>query len=850
VSVNDYANSAPGATDGLTLGAEAIAQFSVISSNYSASYGLTSGGVISAMTRAGVNDFHGSGYEFFRDDALDARGFFDDEKLPFRRNQFGLAAGGPVVGNRTFFFVNYERRLQSLATTAIATVPSQSARGGHLTSGDLTVDPAVQRYLGLFAPPNGPVVGDTGLYGFPSKAVVPEHFFTVRLDHTISARDGLHGTYLVDNGSTTQPDSLDVLLNRNESKRQVLAIEESHVFGSPFANTARVGANRVVAGALETAPGANPLGSDPSLGGAPGLYAPVIQVTGLTNFAGGLDGTSYGKYWFTTWQIYDDAFWSAGKHSIKAGFAFERIDSDLLLSASPNGVYRFNTLADFLVNRPTLLQFQSGALTPRALRQNVFGAYVEDDYRPFGKLTVNLGLRYEPASVPTEAQGKLANLRTLGSAQIYAGDPLFQNPTLANVEPRVGVAWDPFGTGRTAVRAGVGVFDVLPLTYQFNLLEVSAAPFQAIASSSNLPAGSFPSTALSLVQLGNALRTSFVEFEPKRNYVTQWNVSVQREVLRNLTMMAGYAGSRGVHNAMRTTDANGVIPSTTPDGLVWPCAGVVTDGVCSKPGGGARFNPEFGQIDGQVWNGSSIYNALLLTARRRLARGLDAQISFTWSHSEDTGSSVGSGGPFLNSVSGQFLFAPLRAPSDFDVARALVASGAWEMPFGRGTTWGGWQVAGVVTASDGLPFTPLIAGDALGQANQSLFDVPDRLDRPGCEDAVNPGNPSQYIKVNCFAFPNPSTRLGNAGRNSLTGPGVVTADIALIKNLPVGGLGNGARVQLRAELFNAANRANFAAPLANNKLFDAKGAPVSFAGQITTLSTGPRQLQLGVKLIW
>jgi hypothetical protein len=139
-------------------------------------------------------------------------------------------------------------------------------------------------------------------------------------------------------------------------------------------------------------------------------------------------------------------------------------------------------------------------------------------------------------------------------------------------------------------------------------------------------------------------------------------------------VMVGYVGSRGVHNAMRTTDANGVMPSMTRDGLEWPCAAVVTNGLCSSPGGGARFNPAYGQIDGQVWNGSSSYNALLFRARRRLVRGVDAQISFTWSRSEDTGSSVGSGGPFLNSVSGQFLFAPLRAPSDFNVGRTLVAS--------------------------------------------------------------------------------------------------------------------------------------------------------------------------------
>jgi hypothetical protein len=419
-----------------------------------------------------------------------------------------------------------------------------------------------------------------------------------------------------------------------------------------------------------------------------------------------------------------------------------------------------------------------------------------------------------------------------------------------NFAPRIGIAWDPLKTGRTVIRGGFGLFDVLPLTYQFNLMQVSAAPFQVTASSSSLPQGSFPREAAALVRVGSTLRTSFIEFAPKRNYVMQWNVSAERDVSRSVALMVGYMGSRGVRNAMRTTDANGVIPSITSDGLLWPCAGVVTEGVCSRPGGGQRFNAAYGQIDGQVWNGSSSYNALLLSVRRRYAAGLEAQLSFTWSRSEDTGSSVGSGGPFLNSVSGQFLFAPMRALSDFHVGRTLAGSGSWEVPFGRGTPWGGWQVGAVLNVSDGLPFTPLIAGDALGQANQSLFNVPDRLDVPGCETAVNPGNPSQYINLSCFAFPSPSTRFGNAGRNSLIGPGLLTIDASLTKNIRVGGLGPGARLQLRAELFNVANRANFAAPLANNRLFDATGNAVSFAGRITTLSTAPRQLQLGVKLMW
>ena len=394
-------------------------------------------------------------------------------------------------------------------------------------------------------------------------------------------------------------------------------------------------------------------------------------MTGLTNFAGGLNGTSFGNYWFTTWQAYDDTFWSAGKHSIKTGFAFQRICSDFLLAANPNGVFRFDTLPDFLVNRPSSLQVQDGNLTPRALRQNVFGVYVEDDYRPTGNLGLNLGLRYEPASVPTELSGKLANLRTLGSTQIYSGDPLFRNPTLLNLAPRVGLAWDPFRTGRTAVRAGFGIFDVLPLTYQFNLMQVSAAPFQTTASSSSLPPGSFLSGAASLVQLGSNQRTSFIEFEPKRNYVMQWNTSVEQEVLRGLTVTAGVVGTRGVHNAMRTTDANGVIPSTTRDGLVWPCAGEVIDGVCSRPGGGARFNP--GPVRSMARCGMAARATTPCCSRPDVAwRVAGTRSSRSRGHAARTPAHRSNRRPFLNSVSGQFLFAPLRALSDFHVGRTLV----------------------------------------------------------------------------------------------------------------------------------------------------------------------------------
>jgi hypothetical protein len=849
ISVNDYANSSPGSTIGLTLGTESLQEFSVISNNYAASYGLTSGGVVNAQTRSGSNEFHGSAFEFLRNDAMDARGFFDASKLPFRRNQFGASFGGPVVSNKLFFFANYEGLRQSLTTSVIDTVPSANARAGLLSAETVKVDPAAARYFGLFALPSGAVQGDTGLYTFASKAVTPENYFTTRMDYAPTASDALHGTYVLDRGTTSQPDGMNVISNVNTVNRQMGTVEETHIFSRSVVNTVRVGVNREVAGTLQTAAGANPLGADTSLGIAPGLYAPVIQISGLTNFQGGLNGTSFGTFNYTTYQIYDDAFVTSGIHSLKFGFAMQRFDSNLFLANNPDGLYKFNSLSDFLQNKPATFQFQLGASTPRGLRQSAYAGYAEDDIHLMKNLTVNVGVRYEMSTVPYEVNGELANLRTLGSTNIYTGSPLFQNPTRHNFEPRVGLAWDPFQSGKTSVRAGFGIFDVLPLTYQFNTMVTNAAPFQQVASASSLPVGSFPTAAVALVQQASAFRDSYIQFDPPRNYVMQWNASIQREVIPNLIVMVGYVGTRGIDNAMRVGDANMTVPFATSQGYQWPCAGTISNGICSKTATGPKFFPGFGQIDGQVWNGHSYYNALLFSAQRRLSSGLDVQASFTWSKSIDTNSSVGTGAPFSNSITGQFLFDPIRGLSDFNVGRTLVLSGTWQVPLFRDRWFGGWQLGTIFTVSDGEPFTPVISGDALGQANQNSFDVPNRLANPGCGTAVNPGNPRNYINLSCFAFANPSTLFGDAGRNELSGPGVVNADVSLFKNVPLS-FREGAHLQLRLETFNLPNRANFAAPLTNSKLLDTKGNPVPFAGQITTLQTPGRVIQAGVKFLW
>jgi len=847
INLNDYTGGSPGDVIGLSLGVEAIAEFSVVTGSIPASYGQTSGGVVNAVTTSGSNQFRGSLYEFFRNDALDARNFFDSGKSPYRRNQFGAAVGGPLRRNRTFFFANYEVLRQVLSLPASANVLSPNARTGQLSTGKVNINPLVAPYLSFWPIANGPVTGDTAIYNFESKSFSPEQFATVRMDHLISSRDNLHGTYLFDQSYDIAPDGLTVTENGNWMRRQLATIEENHLFSPQLFNSARLGVSRVAANTLESSPGANPNGNSTALGVAPGLYAPGIQVAPLTNFQGGLNGLASSSYWFTTYQFYDDAFWTHGKHSIKFGGTVERIQSNLLQNSNQDGVFKFNTLAGFLQDQPAAsFQIQLGAATERGLRQSVAGFYVLDDIRLRSNLTVNIGLRYEPATVPSEVHGELANMRTLTSKQIFTGNSLFQNPTLHNFEPRVGLSWDPFASGRTVVRSSFGIFDLLPLTYQFNMFAGFSSPYFQMLSSSALTAGSFPTGAFALTQAAAQPRVSYIADNPGRDYVMQWSFSIQQQIVRDLTLTIGFNGSHGVHQPFRTTDANVVLPTATPQGLLWPCGGAINAaGICTKTATGTQLNPAFGQIDAQQWSASSVYDALLVDVKKRFRHGFQLQGAFTWAKSLDTNSSLGIGAPFSNSLASQLFFAPMRGPSDFDVPRNFVLNGLWNLK-------GGFQVSGIFEASDGLPFTAVLAGDPLGMRNNGPFDLPNRLSGSGCNQPVNPGNPNNYINTTCFAMPNPSTLLGNEGRNQLFGPGLVNADVSVSKNIPLRIFGDTAHLQVRADFFNLTNHTNFAPPLTNNKLYTVSttaATPVATAGQIVSAAP-PRQIQLGLKLAW
>ena len=891
ISLNDYSNGAPGSVLGGNLGVDAIQEFSVITSNYSAEYGKTAGGVVNAITKSGTNGFHGDAYEFLRNDAFDAKNFFDTGAIPaFRRNQFGGSAGGPVHKDHTFIFGDFEAIRQSKGITATNFVPSDAARGGTLqftpvSSGGsgppngctqvgatntctVTVNPAATQYLALYPRANGAVTGNVGVFSFAGAQVITENFFTGRIDHKFSDIDSVNGTYLFDDTDFHDPDSFDNQLIGSHTKRQIIALEENHIFSPRLINTIRVGYNREYAANNHSVSAINPAAGDPTLGSNPGGNASDVRISGVGELLGGLNSLSSYFYHWNSIQAYDDASFTHGKHSLKFGFAVERIRLNMLGLSNPGGVWNFGSLSDFLINNPS--KYTSGfvnTLTPRGYRQSVFGAYVQDDWRLRPNLILNLGLRYEPTSVFSEVSGKMTNLATLTAATPTTGNPIFRNPTLRNFAPRVGFAWDPFGNGKTSVRGGFGLFDVLPLPYQFVIADVVAAPFFRAGAVSNPGSGTFFTGGTPLLTATTA-QGAFFQNDPKRDYIMQWNLNVQHQLTPNLSATVGYVGSHGVHEPFRTEDFDNVTPQLTNAGYLVPR---------NTP----TINPNFGTIKGSIYDSNSSYNALEVGIQKRMSHGLQAQGSFTWAKSLDNSSASVAGDQFSNSVTALWnWFNPSisKALSDYNVARTLVINVTWEVPGAKSefapVKWAtnGWQVGGIFTASTGIPFTPTLGsgGDPLGLKGAHPADYPNRLTGSGCSNAVNPGN-INYIKTNCFAVPtapdqtfytancNPAfpfptclNLAGNSGRNSLIGPGLTDLDFSLFKNNPIRRISESFNIQFRAELFNVLNHPNFLPPTGGAAdIFDAKGNPLAAsAGVLTATSNDSREVQFALKLVW
>lgn len=894
INVNDYANSAPSNVLGGALGVDAIQEFSVLTGNYPAQYGRASGGVFNAITRSGTNQFHGSAYEFLRNSSFDARNFFDGATIPpFRRNQFGAAAGGPIVKDKTFIFGDYEGLRQSLGVTQLGTTLSDDARNGILHNTDdttttVTVDPAMAPFIQAIYPhPNAGLlgVGNTGNFTNTVQQTSPENFFTSRFDQKFSEKDSIYGTYLFDSALTDLPDLFNAKIGQFSVRRQMVAIEETHTFSPQFVNSIRGGLNRSVAAVGITPTAINPAAADKSFGGAPGQYAPMVTVAGLSLFTGGLGGPPFYGFHFNSYQAYDDAFVTRGTHSIKFGASFERLQDNDEAVQGADGNFTFKSLANFLINKPSrFAAAENGAIGERGIRESIIGAYLQDDIRFRPSLTLNIGLRYETASVPTEVHNETSNFVSATDPAPHLGSPYFQNFTRRNFEPRVGFSWDPFHNGKTAVRGGFGIYDMEPFPYELFLGNATVAPFfeQGSITKAALLAGTFPGNAYSLIGVNpTSLKYSLVQNDSGRRYVMQWNLNIQREIAPNLTAMIGYVGSRGIHLPFHLDDMDFVLPMASSAGYLWP----------NPIGSGTKLNPNAGVMVGELMMNQSFYDGGLLQITKSMAHGLQFQGSYTWAKNLDYSSGTFAGDAFGNAITSLSWFDRRldRGPTDFNITQNLVISGTWTVPSphslsgASGWALSGWELGAIFKANTGVPFTPTFGsdGDPLGLNSSDPIAYPNRLNTSGCGTLVNPGNPINYIKTQCFALPTaPSLAFwqancdttspifgptlipepypycfnlrGNAGRNILVGPGLSDLDFSLFKNNYVRRISENFNVQFRFEVFNILNRTNFLPPASptNSDIFDSTGASEAIAGLITSTQTPSRQIQFALKVTW
>lgn len=931
INVNDYSNGAPGSVAGGQLGVDAIQEFSVLTTNYSAEYGRTSGAIINAVLKSGTNSFHGDAYEFLRNDALDARNFFDINRPPFRRNQFGASAGGPIRKDKTFFFGDYEGIRMNKSLSAFNTVPSVAARNGLLCSlcsvpnqllpnpadpngtGANGVDLVSAKYLPFFPLPDPAfglnATGDLGHVETSPVLQYTENYFTGRVDNRFAnEKDSLDGFGFWDRSPQFVPDSL--LLSETEtlSFRMMVGLEETHIFSPALVNTARIGFNRSVGLVGIGGSALNPLAADQSLGVGLGRNAPIIQIEGVpTLMQGSVGSQSKYQHLQNSYQVYDDAFLLHGTHSIKFGGAFERLQANTTNINRPNGTFLFASLQDFLQNIPTSLQIGNPIVGHEiGSRMSFFGAYIQDDWHFRPNLTLNLGLRYEPTSLPSEVHNGFSAVQN-----IYGGPRVLNlahlwphNQTLRDFGPRVGFAWDPFHNGKTAVRGGYGIFYALPGTWTWENQEVGSYPF-ALNVSGVLPPYSFAVPGANLIGADATTATPAVlavaqnyapEQNPHPNYAQNWNLNIQQQITPSLTFMIGYIGMHTVHSPFTTDQSNMVLPLTPGVGL-WQCGPATIAGICQPGGGNVVDFPNVGAVRPTMWKVSTVYNGLEAQVTKRMSHGFQAQGSYTWGKCLDDTSSGIIGDPFQNSFTTTmwFLNASQRGPCDYNIGQNLVVNYIWDVPTPKSfggvaeAVLGGWEVGGILTASTGISTTPFIGGDPLGLINNDAQDYPDRL--PGCNAVTSnwrsnvKGN--SYFNSNCFSVPIAAASIasdptkctpfatsagvpipgsctelfGNAGRNSIIGPGSVDFDFSLFKNFPVRRISESFNVQFRAEFFNIFNRANFLLPNfneGNNQVIDGSrvaGTPYLNASSVPSIidSTGtydPRQIQFSLKVIW
>jgi hypothetical protein len=884
----------PGGVSGNLLGIDAVREFNVLTDTYSAEYGKRAGAQVTAITASGTNQFHGSVFEFLRNSALDARNFFDQGSIPaFRRNQFGASAGGPLKKDRVFLFGNYEGLRHRLGLANVSVVPDDNARRGRLPNASTGVyapaanlRPEMLNYMPLWPQANGPEImvpaasPGTGLvpsgtafsYNTPKQSI-NEDFGNARADYNPRNEDSISVSYTIDDGNNLTPLPDPLFGNYITLRSQVASVRETHIVSPRVLNTFSAGFSRA-AFALDSfafasypanlsfVTGYGPGGIVVS-GGTTTTGAAAITSPGPNNAAGARNARNL--FTFT-----DGLQISSGIHQINAGVWFQKLQDNENTASRRTGVANFASLATFLQGTTTTFQVVPNP-TELAFR-SWFGAwYAEDAIRLRGNLTVRAGLRHEFTNGWNEKYGRAANYVTDANGVLLTNPQIGTSAFSKNnahwlLEPRVAVAWDPFANGKTAVRAGFGIYYTLIDNLSFLLN--SLPPYNGSVTFAGPLANFLPITAgvQPPAACGPGVTTVCSTFAPqgieaaaKTPAVNEWNLSAEQQLGTSMALRLGYVGSFGYHE-MLSVDPNSIPAQicSTAAGCAVDTAGTrVAQGTKyipllptpSAPASSARPNPYLSA--GFFWNtgGNSSYNALQLELLRRLSKRLQFRGNYTWAKNLDMNSALtiaqAQNQPQMimdrNDVHRDWGPSALTPTSQGSISAHYEFPSAGPAIPGLRTLLGGWQLNGITTLLSGFPFTPQIGANRSGDGNTRNPDRPNL--NPNFSGPVLLRKQTQWFNPSAFTLPTVRT-WGSLGRGTLRGPGLETVDLSLTKNTS---LNERVGLQFRAEFFNVLNHTNLGVP--NSIVFTGTSISPS-AGLITTTATTSRQIQFGLKLTY
>jgi hypothetical protein len=834
---NDFTNGPAGSAAGTALGLETIREFRVQSNAYSAEFGRNSGGQINVLTKSGTNRLAGSAFEFHRNDAMDAKNFFDTRDKPdFHRNQFGGTIGGPITVDRAFFFLGYEALIEQLGRTVSTVVPDDNARLGILPAGTVPVNPAVQPYLQEFPRANGAPLGQ-GLaeYNFPFEQTLDQHFVQGRIDYNATASRQFFGRYTLDDTNqflpTDYPQFPREFFSRNQfftgrvpagalqrarSTRCELGFSRTRIGQNVESNTHRAAAVRARARLHGGDRHRRDEAVRPAEFGEPAPRAERIQPVERPDAHAGT------------------------AHAVQGGRLAERYQDNMVNPTFSLGIYAVRQPHHVPARGAgDLHRAHAGGAVRPLLALHAVRLLPAGRFQVTPRLTLNGGLRYEFHTMPKDIYGRDSALPDLTASAPTTGQ-LYDNSSYTNVSPRTGFAWDVFGDGRTSVRGGYGLY-FNTNSHQNLIVTVTNPPAtpRPVIIGPTFPSPPFDRAA--------AISIRPVQWDLEVPRVHVFNVNVQREIWARTSVTLGYAGSRGRH-LLRSNDVNTARPTTLPDGSVF------------IPAGTPRPNPAFSTIELKSSDGESWYNAFIFDVRKRFDLGFSVQSSYTLSKSEDTTQASTFFSDATNGTTSAFPeYIPgyNKGPSDFDTRHAWVVNFTVDLPGtdALGGLFRGWQASGIWNMRSGQPLTVFV------QANRSRSLWTPSLgpgigaDRPSYAPGYGPDNAvlgrvDQWFDPNAFVL-QPAGTFGNTGRGDFIGPNLRTLDVALSRRAAFTPLGANSRIEFRLEAFNLLNRANFGPPalLAFAGTADNQ-APFSTFGRITTTVTSARQVQLGVKVLF